>query len=222
MVEGLRGESESLVIPKLADFILSVASPILDLEKDSLYSSLFRASSQECLSGFASEPSKKVLVLCKSDEEVTVSLEVEHKGPTTAMLAFIKREGQGALEEKQLGSQLQIINLSYIAPDSTPFELLHTYMQNSLMPLFNTYKGQAVASEEEGKVDSKLGLATVQKKIAETMLALLQYQQDVEIPEVNLTIDPHVKEKFAKAKASNSKLTVELFDDKFADKEYLS
>ena len=215
------GERESLVVPKLTDFVLNVACPILEIEKDVLYSALYRSSSQEYLSQFALESSRKVIVVQKSEEEVSVSLEVEHKGPSYAILAFIKREGQGVLEEKSLGGQIQIVNLSYISPDSTPFELLHTYMQNSFMPLFTTYKA-STSAEEESKMDSKIGLQTVQKKISETMLALMQYQQDVEIPEVVLYIDPYVKEKFTKSKVTNSKVTIELFDDRLQDKEYLS
>ena len=222
MVEPFNSESESLVLPKLTEFILSIACPILDIEKDKLYSALYRDSSQDYLQMFIVESSRKVVVIQKSDEDIMVSLEVEHKGPTCAILAFIKREGQGALEEKQLGAQLQIVNLSYISPDSTPFELLHTYLQNSFLPLFNTYKGQNLSSEEDSKMDSKLGLTTVQKRISETMLALMQYQQDVEIPEVVLQIDPYVREKFTKTKITNSKLTIEFFDDKLQDKEYLS
>jgi dynein heavy chain 1, cytosolic len=216
------GEGETLILGKLTEFILSVSCPILDIEKDLLYTALYRGSSQEYLNMFATESSRKVLVIQKSEEEILVSLEVEHKGPTYAILAFIKREGQGSLEEKQLGAQLQIVNLSYISPDSTPFELMHTYLQNSFLPLFNTYKGQNLASEEDSKMDSKLGLTTVQKKISETMLALMQYQQDVEIPEVILQIDPYVRERFTKAKLINSRLGIELFDDKLQDKEYLS
>ena len=216
------GERESLVVQKTTEFVLNVASTILEIEKDILYTALYRSSSQEYLSQFALESSRKVIVVNKSEEEISVTLEVEHKGPSYAILAFIKREGQGVLEEKSLGSQIQIVNLSYISPDSTPFELLHTYMQNSFMPLFTTYKGQSGSAEEESKMDSKISLQAVQKKISETMLALIQYQQDVEIPEVVLYIDPYVKEKFTKSKITNSKVTIELFEDRLQDKEYLS
>lgn len=217
-----RVEGDTQVLAKLTEFIMNIACPILEIEKDALYAALCSSKSQENLSIFTLESSRKVLVLQKSEEELSISLEVEHKGPSYAILAFIKREGQGALEEKQLGAQLQLVNLSYISPDSTPFELMHTYLQNSFLPLFNTYKGQNLASEEDSKMDSKLGLTTVQKKISETMLALMQYQQDVEIPEVILQIDPYVREKFIKCKSTNSKLVVEAFDDKLQDKEYLS
>ena len=54
------------------------------------------------------------------------------------------------------------------------------------------------------------------------MLALLQCQQNVEIPEVILAVDPYVKEKVQYARTESVKITPELFEDKLNDKEFLS
>ena len=221
MVEPFQGESELGLasIEKLSEHINRVSSVMLDLEDDRLYNLLHTPENQDILSSFIKDSQRKVLSVTKSEDEVSLSSEVAYKGPTHAMVAFVKREGQSSLEDAPLGPQIQVMNLSYISPDSTPFELLHTYLQSCFAPLFNSYKG--MTPEEEGKVDTKLGLSTVQKKISEMMLALMQCQQNVEIPEVHLVIDSQVKQRVNEAKNENRKISVELFEDLVNDKEFL-
>lgn len=225
MSDSFQEESERRSIPveKVCEFIMRVSCPILDLDDNRIYSVLHTTFNQELISSFIQESQHKSLILSKSDEDVSVSLQIEYKGPTFAQLAFVKREGQGILEEGPLGGQIQIVNLSFISPDSTPLELVHTYLQSTFAPLFNSYKGgQSTSHEEDSKMQTKVGLSAVQKKISETMLALMQCQQNVEIPEVVLQIDPEVKEKAQKAKAVNSRLTVEMFEGRVNEKEFLS
>lgn len=42
-----------------------------------------------------------------------------------------------------LSSQLQVINLGYIGPDSNIFELASTYVDFSILPLFQDYKSKS-------------------------------------------------------------------------------
>lgn len=93
-------------------------------------------------------------------------------GQTAHTIAFLKRESYQILELKpqgdasrHLSSQLQILNLGYIGEDSNIFELASTYVEYSLVPLFNTYKtgGGSSSTEEKGKSTS--GLELVQKNL---------------------------------------------------------
>jgi hypothetical protein len=58
----------------------------------------------------------------------------------------LKRESYAALDLRgeeggdHLSKQLQLINLGYVGEDFNIFELVATYVEYSLLPLFNSYK----------------------------------------------------------------------------------
>lgn len=214
-------EQSPVDLEVLADFLLRLGSPMLCIDEDRLYGSIHTQASTNTLETFARDVQQKVLVLEKSDEELTLALEVRYRGPAFTQLAFVKREGVTVLSSSTaLGMQLQISQLNISGPDSSPFELLHTFLQSTYSPLFGSFKGGE--GEDEGKIESRIGLTNVQKKISEAMLALLQCQQSVDIPEVYLQVDPIVKDRALVAKQQNRKLTVEGFDDKESDREFIS
>jgi dynein heavy chain 1, cytosolic len=123
--------------------------------------------------------------------------------------------------QQGIGSQLQVLNLGYIGEASSPFELTHTYLQNSLAPLFTSYEADKYPHEEEGK-RSAMGLAKLHKQMAELMVSLIQCQQNLEIPEIQLVNDPEIKAKNKKAVKENRVLTVEDFMDKISDQDFLN
>jgi hypothetical protein len=108
-----------------------------------------------------------------SDVRLVISNKVEYQGASAQAIAFLKREPYKHLylkdqdklkidtEEKStattagdvattmdeefvdLSSQLQVINLGYIGPDSNIFELASTYVDFSILPLFQDYKSKS-------------------------------------------------------------------------------
>jgi hypothetical protein len=58
-------------------------------------------------------------------------------------LAFNKRQSYAVMDlkgDEEISKQLQLINLGYIGEDFNIFELAATYVEYSLLPLFNSYK----------------------------------------------------------------------------------
>jgi hypothetical protein len=74
---------------------------------------------------------------------------------------------------KNLSNQLQIINLGYLGEDSSIFELATTYVEYSLLPLFNTFKAGGISSAEE-KGRATQGLENIQKDLLSLKVHLVQ------------------------------------------------
>ncbi len=66
------------------------------------------------------------------------------------------------------------------------------------------------------------GLPLVQTKLAELKLALLQCKQNLEIPSIELVIDPEVRARAQKVKEQGRKLSVDEFVDILADNDILN
>ena len=66
------------------------------------------------------------------------------------------------------------------------------------------------------------GLPLVQTKLAELKLALLQCKQSLEIPSIELVIDPEIRSRAQKAKEANKKLVVDDFADIQQDNDILN
>lgn len=95
---------------------------------------------------------------------------------------------------RHLSSQLQILNLGFIGEDSNIFELASTYVEYSLVPLFNTYtkSGAQSGAEDKGKGSASSGLELVQKNLMQLKVHLVQCLQNLDIPEIELMIDPDI------------------------------
>lgn len=106
-------------------------------------------------------------------------------------------------ESYALYHQLQIINIGFYGHDSSPFVLAHNYLQNCLMPVLNTYK-YFISKKPHSDQDA---YNLLMKRMTEMNLALLNCQQSIEVPEIQLIFDPAIKMKCAKAKEENRKPT---------------
>eukprot|EP00830_Metopus_es_P014592 TRINITY_DN3930_c0_g2_i1.p1 TRINITY_DN3930_c0_g2~~TRINITY_DN3930_c0_g2_i1.p1 ORF type:complete len:1285 (-),score=333.29 TRINITY_DN3930_c0_g2_i1:418-4179(-) len=166
-------------------------------------------------------------------ELIEFSLEVGYKGTNTHAIAFLKREQIATIEllnhdlAKHVAAQLQVINIGYIGEDSTPFVITNTYILNSFTPLFQSFEEarypKGGADEEEKKKSSgAMGLAKVHAKLAELSLALLQCQQNLDIPDVQLVVDNDVKMIVKKAKLENRKVQTSDFDDLMKNPDFVN
>lgn len=170
----------------------------------------------------------------KLPAQVTIefSLEVAYKGPNTLAIAFLKREQYPTLDlsvhdlAKHVAVQLQVINVGYIGEDNTPFVITNTYILNSLTPLFQSYEAvrypkDAVDEEERKKSSGSSGLSKVHAKLNELSLAILQCQQNLEIPDVQLVVDPEVRNIVKRAKAENRKVMPSDYAEEIKSNEFL-
>jgi hypothetical protein len=78
-------------------------------------------------------------------EDLKFSCKVHYYGPMAHTIAFLKRDEFAVLDltadsEHHISKQMQVINLGYIGEDFNIFELAATYVEYSLVPLFNSYK----------------------------------------------------------------------------------
>jgi len=160
-----------------------------------------------------------------------INFEINYSQLQVASLALIKRFPV-LQKDKPIQAQLQIINLPGYLDGGNPYETLHSYIHNVVSPYFNAYvsskseNNSKVASNFEDK-DVKAGIPMTRKKITELELSLLHLQQNVEIPEIILEINPVVTKAIedCKKKGEDPKVSAinyipksYLTDSKFLDK----
>ncbi|CAG8490347.1 770_t:CDS:2, partial [Ambispora gerdemannii] len=123
---------------------------------------------------------------------------------------------------RSLQLQIQLINLPGPASAESgsaalsPYETLHSTIHLVVGPFFEAYvnakggSGDGVVSTGRAKQDdSKMGIPMAKKKIAELELSLRHLQQNVEIPEISLSIHPVVQKA---AKQENRSVNVDMID----------
>jgi len=159
-----------------------------------------------------------------SQVELVFSNKVEYIGHTAQTIAFLKRENYSRLDLKveldltklledqesvdgtnneadkiDLSHQLQIVNLGYLGQESNIFELASTYVDFSFLPLFHDYNnktsGSNAASSGPDTTGSADGLKGILKDLSSLKLNLAQCRQNLDIPMVELSCDPVIKEK---------------------------
>lgn len=138
-----------------------------------------------------------------------------------ACIAIIKRP-QPIDPAVPIQSQLHLINLPGIAPAgngaggqtaaASPPEILHSVVHLALAPYFDAYtKTQHGSAGGRGRQDAeaKTGVPVTKKRIAELELSLLHLQQNIEIPELMLPLNPVVQNAIDDAEARRTKASVE-------------
>ncbi|KAI8852562.1 dynein heavy chain and region D6 of dynein motor-domain-containing protein [Chytridium lagenaria] len=139
--------------------------------------------------------------ITKEDDDIrsflySVALELSYTDKHVSALVLIKRTS--IIEStRPLQTQLQLIILPGPSDGGNAFETLHSYIHNAVSPFFDAYLSAktivpGTMTNRDDK-DSKTGIPMAKKKIAELELSLLQLQQNVEIPEISLTIHPVVQ-----------------------------
>jgi len=97
----------------------------------------------------------------------------------------------------------------------SPFEILHSLVHSALAPYFDAYtKGQesqiTVRSNRYADAEAKTGVPVTKKKLAELELSLLHLQQNIDIPELFLTLHPVIQQALDEAAARGSRATLDL------------
>ncbi|GAA6000808.1 hypothetical protein JCM10207_004669 [Rhodosporidiobolus poonsookiae] len=109
------------------------------------------------------------------------------------------------------------------------YEGLHRLVHYGVAPAFEAFvesklrKDGAGRAVEDKDADTKMGIPMTKKKFAELELSLLHLQQNVEIPDIVLSIHPAVSAAIAQAEASGIRPSVDLIDPSLlADSAFLN
>lgn len=209
--------------------------PVLLEEDDVVQASLEAALSDKAnldvLRKFIGDPQVKTLLVQRSsskDEELvgegggdveednvsyTLSSEVHFTNPKINSLVFIKK--YSVIEaDKKVPSQLRVMNLS----DASPYETLHAYVSSAVAPYFKSYVKETGRAERDG---DKMA-PTVEKKIAELEMGLLHLQQNIDIPEITLTVHPVVAATIKRCAEEGRRATAIDFGDRTEDSSFLN
>ena len=99
-------------------------------------------------------------------------------------MVFVKKSAvlEGG-ENKSVGAQLRVISLS---DGCSPYETLHSYVSSAVAPFFKSFVRESGKADRDG---DKMA-TSMEKKIAELEMGLLHLQQNIDIPEISLTVHP--------------------------------
>ncbi|XP_050667850.1 dynein heavy chain, cytoplasmic isoform X2 [Leptidea sinapis] len=217
-----------------ANYLLRAATVLLpedDIVPPALKTALDDKVNQDCIKKFISDPQVSSLHVqrfsLKEDdseqptegeeekEAVTyqISNEVHFTSPRVAAFVCVKR-GAVIEADKSIHSQIRLINLS----DGSPYETLHAFISKTMAPFFKSYVKESGRADRDG---DKMA-PSVEKKIAELEMGLLHLQQNIDIPEITLTVHPVVATIIKKAADENRKPRVADFGDKVEDSSFLN
>lgn len=142
-----------------------------------------------------------------------ISNDVHFTNHRMASLACIKR-GAVIEADKTIHSQLRLINFS----EGSPYETLHSYISKSLAPYFKSYVKESGRADRDG---DKMA-PSVEKKLAELEMGLLHLQQNIDIPEITLVVNPIVATTIKNCADDDRKAKVIDFGDKVEDSSFLN
>uniref|UniRef100_A0AC35TT30 DHC_N1 domain-containing protein n=1 Tax=Rhabditophanes sp. KR3021 TaxID=114890 RepID=A0AC35TT30_9BILA len=144
-----------------------------------------------------------------------IGSEVLYMGERTYHLVFI-RKGSSIEVDKPISEQVTFNSL----PDGNAYGALLYCVSNVLSPFFKSFMSDSKKNERDGGGD-KLA-PTVEKNLSEVEVALLHLKQNIDIPEIDLEIDPYIAEIVKKANEANRKVKVADMGDKIFDGAYLN
>ncbi|EMR09626.1 hypothetical protein PNEG_02210 [Pneumocystis murina B123] len=215
-------------------FLSKVVEVILNGDKHDIDEYIL--SSNDCLykcEKFISDTTLTVLYIIKNVKENSVDglgnndvsysyhfdLELSPCVQTTAILALIKRYEQVNLTIS-LENQLQLLNMPGWFRDEVsstslvPYKALHTLIHSAISPYFDAFTKEREKGQENTKSlnnEYRTGIPAAKKKIAELELSLLDLQQDIEIPNISLTIHPEVERFVLEANKQNMQPLIQNF-----------
>uniref|UniRef100_A0A1I7XR26 DHC_N1 domain-containing protein n=1 Tax=Heterorhabditis bacteriophora TaxID=37862 RepID=A0A1I7XR26_HETBA len=171
-------------------------------------------SDSEAVTKFITDPQTQVLVIDRTihrdqssdvdtgDENETavvvfsVRNDVLYKTERSTSIVFMKRSG--VIEaDKPIPDQLRVIVLN----EGNPYETLLSIIGKAMTPYFKSFIKESGRGERDG---DKLA-PTVEKNLNEAEVALLHLQQNIDIPEINLVINPHIQSAIQKASKEGRK-----------------
>ncbi|KAF2072162.1 hypothetical protein CYY_006521 [Polysphondylium violaceum] len=235
-------------LDETVQYLNKVCPTLLDGDISTFESCISNPINQMKLKKFITDPKIPVLLIQKSvsnednttatatttaaplKESYSFEVEVKFGGENKSSLGVVKRVPESTIEysnNKSISSQLQVINLG----DGSPFDTLHNYIHNSVAPFVRSFiltssskhtaKPTSAASSYDK--DMKLGIGAVNQKIAELELSLYNCKQQVQIPEVLLTIHPEIRAIAQKCRDAGKTIKADdIGEDKQRDTDFLN
>ncbi|WKX92001.1 hypothetical protein Q1695_010215 [Nippostrongylus brasiliensis] len=143
----------------------------------------------------------------------TVRNDVLYRTDKSTSIVFVKRGGV-VEADKSIADQLRVIVLN----EGNPYETLFSLIGKAVTPYFKSFIKESGRGERDG---DKLA-PTVEKNLNEAEVALLHLQQNIDIPEINLVINPHIQAAIQKASKEGRKAKVTDLGDLVEDAQFLN
>ena len=220
---------------KVVNYLKRIIPVILEdpdgLELAALEQAFGDKSSLESLKKFIADPQSRALLvsrlLTSTEEEdssdsapssmstvfYNIQADVHYSNQKMSGVVCVKR-GPVVEAEKPLSTQLRLMTLS----EGSPYETLHDYVSGAVAPYFKSFVRESGKADREG---DKMA-ASMEKKIAELEMGLLHLQQNIDIPEITLTVHPFVSQVIKKANDCGIKPKVADFCEKVEDSTFLN
>ncbi|OXA50597.1 Dynein heavy chain, cytoplasmic [Folsomia candida] len=232
------GEPTSMVVessaptPSLSDptaivaYIQRVASSLLEEDDSSSSSGGSSLASvlhehADVVRKFIADPMARSLFVQKisnkdeeREDEYLVTLGAVFTSVRAVGVILIKR-GNYIEGDKSFGSQIRLVVLN----EGSPYETLHTYISSGVAPFFKSYLQETGRSAESSS--DKLA-PSVEKKMAELEMGLLHLQQNIDIPEISLALNPIVAATVSQCAMENRRPKVSDFGDRVEDSKFLN
>lgn len=148
------------------------------------------------------------------EDEYLVTLGAVFTSVRAVGVILIKR-GNYIEGDKSFGSQIRLVVLN----EGSPYETLHTYISSGVAPFFKSYLQETGRSAESSS--DKLA-PSVEKKMAELEMGLLHLQQNIDIPEISLALNPIVAATVSQCAMENRRPKVSDFGDRVEDSKFLN
>lgn len=130
---------------------------------------------------------------------------------------FIKK-GTQIETDKSLPGQMQSITLS----EESPYETLHLYLSCAVSPFFKSYLRESSKASDSRDFSGDKMAPSVEKKLVELEMGLLHLQQNVDIPEIQLTAHPSVQHIIRTCAEQGRRARVQDMGSKVDDSTYLN
>ncbi|CAH8838540.1 unnamed protein product [Trichobilharzia szidati] len=190
-----------------------------------LEATLSDPNNQESIKKFISDVQIHSIVVQKlstkdDDDESTdccvsysILLEVKFTNPKVQSIVFIKR-GAVVEADKSFSSQLRFLNFT----DGSPYETLHSTISNGISPFYKSYIRESGRADRDG---DKMA-PSVEKTMTELEMGLLHLQQNIDIPEITLSVHPLVAQVIKERAQEGKRAKTSDFEDKLEDAQFLN
>jgi dynein heavy chain 1 len=169
----------------------------------------------------------------RSDATFVLSLttDMTYNAAHVATLALIKRLPAVIDTSRPFDTQIHVLNLfgpasadalPVVSADSSaanPYETLHSLVHLAVAPFFDAYvhskagkRTQVESTAKSKDADAKTGIPVTKKKFAELELSLLHLQQNVEVPDIHLSVHPFIQRTVDRCHAEGLKVSPEALD----------
>ncbi|CAH8525652.1 unnamed protein product [Dicrocoelium dendriticum] len=215
-------------LSSLTQYVHSTVTSILEESGEgsaTLLSVLEDQNTRELIKKFISDPQIHTLIVQKlsnkdDEEEVSegsvpysVMTDVRFSSPKTLSIVFIKR-GPSVEADKSFSSQFRFLNFT----DGSPYETLHSMISDAISPFYKSYIRESGRAERDG---DKMA-PSVEKTMTDLEMGLLHLQQNIDIPEISLSVHPLVAQIIRQKADAGSRAKTSDFEDKLEDAHFLN